>query len=307
MAPLGDATHIVGFRLSGDRPEPIIARALGYIVTPGYDEAMGLRVLEGRFVDDTDRAAGIHAMVVNDEFVRLYLSDGRPVVGRRYANIFRPDSVAEIVGVTRSVLKRGLTDVAQPEYYVVLGKHGLMTTGREINIVIRTTPGVDVANSLRTIVRDVDAAITVQSMRPLAGEVLATAATQRFAMLGVTLFAALAVAVAAVGLHGSLAFAVSRRRFELAIRGALGASRRRLVRTVMSEAIVITGLGIALGVVLAAAGTRVLRSVLFEIDPLDSISFVAGPALLLLSSLIAAALPAVRVLRLNLVATLRQQ
>jgi putative ABC transport system permease protein len=125
-------------------------------------------------------------------------------------------------------------------------------------------------------------------------------------MLGLVLFAALAVAVAAVGLHGSLAFAVSRRRFELGIRGALGASHRQLVRTVMREAIVVTALGIALGLVLAGAGTRVLLSVLFEIDPLDGVSFVAGPALLLLTSLLAASLPAVRILRLNLVEILRQ-
>ena len=93
---------------------------------------------------------------------------------------------------------------------------------------------------------------------------------------------------------------------ELGIRGALGADPRRLVRTVMREVVVVTTVGVVLGTMIAGAGSRVLRNVLFEIDPLDTLPFVAAPALILLVSSVAVALPAFRVLRLSLVEILRQ-
>src|SRR5690606_22272623 len=78
MAPLGSSTLLVGFRVAGDRSEPQIAQALGYIVTPGYADVLKLRVRQGRFLNGSDASAPVQSMVVNEEFVRRYLGDGKP-------------------------------------------------------------------------------------------------------------------------------------------------------------------------------------------------------------------------------------
>ena len=130
MAPLGDTTMIAGFRLAGDRPEPVIARGLGYVVTPGYLAALRLRLREGRLFTDGDASAALTPLIVNED-VRAHLLQrwpaGRgPPLRRHHPD---KDEPAEIVGVVGNVLKNGLTDTPQPEFYVALGNHGGLAVG----------------------------------------------------------------------------------------------------------------------------------------------------------------------------------
>ena len=104
MAPLGDSTFIFGFRLKGDR-EPFVARALGSVVTPGFAEALRLRLRSGRVLSASDIGSGTEAMLVNEQFVKLYLNDGRPALGRRFDGLLAPNVTAEIVGVVDNVLR----------------------------------------------------------------------------------------------------------------------------------------------------------------------------------------------------------
>lgn len=299
MAPLGDSTHLFGFRLSDDRAEPIIARALGYIVTPGYAETLGLRLRQGRFLDVSDVGSATPPMVVNEEFVRTYLTDGRPVVGRRYNGIVKAGADTEIVGIVGDVLKGGLTDAPQAEFYVALGNHGAMTFGREITLVIRSSRDSANIAALRAVARDVDPNAPVHSVRSLAAEVSASAGQSRFALTVVAAFALLALGLAALGLHGGLMYSLSRRTRELGIRSALGASRGGLVAMVMQEVFTVTVLGLLLGLVAAGIGTRALRGLLFGVDPLDGFSFAVAPAMLALASLAACVIPAWRLATLN--------
>ncbi len=117
MAPLNLSTAVSGFDFRPNTgAEPVTARALYYVVTPGYAEALGLRRIEGRLLEPQDSTAAIQAMVVNDAFVKSYLNDGRPVAGRRYQGLLAdPKVTTEIVGVVGSVLKDGLDRDARPE------------------------------------------------------------------------------------------------------------------------------------------------------------------------------------------------
>src|SRR5262249_45610401 len=129
---------LLGFRLSGDRPVPIIASALGYVVTPGYIEALHLRLRQGRLLTPADADAGTQAIVINEAFVKAYLNDGKPASGRQYPNLLGETLLAEIVGVVSDVLKDGPLRPAKPELYVPYGRHGAVGGGRQIFLAIRT-------------------------------------------------------------------------------------------------------------------------------------------------------------------------
>ncbi len=300
MAPLGDSTHLAGFRLPRDRDEPVIARALGYIVTPGYADALRLRVHTGRFLQPSDTGTATIPMVVNDEFVRTYLTDGQPVVGRRYPDLLARDRVTEIVGVVGNVLRGGFTDVPHAELYTVLGNHGALTMGRVIYLVVRsnTDPGA-LASQLRPIVHDADPNAPVHNVRSLAAELAASAGESRFAVTVLGTFAVLALALAALGLHAGLMYAVSMRTHELGIRSALGASRKGLVTLVIREAMMLSAMGVVLGLAVAGAGTRLLHGLLFGVEPLDAVSFAAASVLLAIVALATCLIPAWRVATLS--------
>jgi putative ABC transport system permease protein len=308
MAPLGDSTVNVGFRLKDDRPEPIIARARGYVVTPGYAEALRLRLIQGRLLTDADVAATTEAMMVNEQFARTYLNDGTPILGRRYAGLLGPDLTAEIVGVVGNVLKNGLLDTPEPEIFVALGNHGLINTGREINLVIRTAGDpVAFTPALRAIVRELDSNAPLHNANLLATQLSATAGETRFATTMLAGFALLSLALAAVGLYGVLSYDVSRRWRELGVRAALGATRTRLVALVVSEGMGLTAAGLVAGLVAAAGAARLLRTLLFEVGPLDPISFVAAPAIALVVALAACVVPAWRASALDPAAAIRSE
>src|SRR5690606_26375680 len=118
MAPFVRATAISGFTIQGPDGEPRTVRALHYVVTPGYAEAVRLRLREGRFFEPRDVSGGVTPMLVNEEFVRSFLTDGRPVLGRQFS--MGPNlPPREIVGVVGNVLKDGLDTRHQPEIYVL--------------------------------------------------------------------------------------------------------------------------------------------------------------------------------------------
>jgi len=308
MAPLGDSTFVMGFHLAGDRPVPVIARALGYVVTPGYAETLHLRLRQGRLLAVTDIGAKTQAIVVNEEFVKTYLNDGQPVVGRQYANMLMPNGITEIVGVVGNVLKNGLIDTPRTEFYVALGSQGVINVGREINLLVRTAGDPrSFADTLRQAVREVDRNAPVHNINVLAAELSATAGEARFATIMLGAFAALAVGLAAIGLYGVLAYGVTSRRREIGVRLALGASRANLFALVMREGIGVTCAGLLVGLWAAAALTRLMRSLLFGIDSLDVISFMAAPLILIVVALCACLLPAWRASSIDPLIALRHE
>jgi predicted lysophospholipase L1 biosynthesis ABC-type transport system permease subunit len=247
-------------------------------------------------------------MLVNEAFVRTFLNDGQPVAGRRLPNVPKPDATAEIVGVVGDVLKNGLTDQPQPEFYLVLGNHGNLTVNRDIYLAVRTNgSAADLAPVLRSVARAIDPAMPIHTVRNL-GEMLAsTAGSARFAAAAVAAFAAIALALAAIGLYGGLMYAVSRRTREMGIRTALGATPRDLVGLVFREGLVVTGAGLAVGVGAAGLLTRGMGTLLYGIDPLDVPSFATAPALLAVVAVLACAVPARRAIAVNPVDAIREE
>jgi len=293
MMPLDNATMIAGFPSPWTRPgaEPGNARALQYIVTPGYQDALGLRVRQGRLFADADRASGTRVWVVNEEFARLYLPP-QPV-GYRFEQRTDTGTVpVEIVGVVANVLKDGNDRRPQPEVYLV--PRDRIEFGSRFELAIRTTGApASLAPTVRAIVRTAAPAAAIETV-PLSKRVAESVDQPRFAVTVLVAFAVLALALASVGLYGVLSYGVSQRRRELGVRAALGAGRGVIVRLVVWEGLTVTAIGLGIGLAGAAAATRLMQSALFGVTPLDPLSFAAAPIVLAGVATIACLLPAVR-------------
>lgn len=296
LAPLGGAMTIGAFDLPGvfgPDGAPVVARATEYSVTAGYAEALGLRLREGRLLTDADRAASVRPLVVSESFVRAYLADGPPAVGRRFEGLVGPGVTVEIVGVVADVRLAGLDTEPQPSMYWLAGE-GSPLQGRMFLLVKTEGDPASMVPTLRAILREADPSAALDAAGPLAARVSASVGQPRFAAALLGGFAALALALAAIGLYGVLSYNVTRRRRELGVRAALGASRADIRRQVVSQGLGLTAAGMVLGMAGAAAMTRLMQEMLFGVTPLDWLSFTAAPLVLLLVALVACLAPARR-------------
>jgi putative ABC transport system permease protein len=297
MIPLMRQTAMTSFRVPPPAAggKPTSGRALVYWITPGYAEALGLRLRQGRFFTADDRRAGTVRTIVNEEFVRRHLASSQ-AAGLMLPGLVQAEGklAAEIVGVVGDVLKDGHDRQPQPALYFVHGAHGARIPER-VQLVIRTagdpaafTPDV------RALLRTTDRGAVIASVEPLSVSVAASLSARRLAALVMAGFATVAMALAGIGLFGALSYSVAQRRRELAIRAALGARRAHIVRLVIREGLLVTLPGILLGVAGAAAFTRLMQQLLFGITPHDPIAYIGAPLVLLIVSFGACLLPALR-------------
>jgi predicted permease len=303
MTPLDPAIVLAGFpvpREIGNEGSTLrFAQALHYTVTPGYAEALKLRLIEGRLFVDADLRPGLHSMIVNEEFARLYLPP-HPT-GRRYTWAGEP---LEIVGVVADVLKNGYEQPPQAELYVPLRPGDPVWGGIRIMTRVRGDASV-VGLAIRGIVRQLapDAAIEVER---LTARLAASVAQPRFASLAMLTYAGFALTLSSLGLYGALSYGVSRRRRELAVRVALGASPGALMQLVLREGLGVTGIGLAVGLTVAVATTHLLKSLLFGVTAVDMVAFIAAPVLLATVAVGASVLPAYRAASIDPLDALRE-
>ena len=297
MLPLMPMTAVMGVTLPAGvgGGKPTTGRVLSYVVTPGYAEAMQLRLKAGRFFTDRDRIGGERAAIVNEEFVRQFVAGPR-AVGLSLGPLYSGDDAAEtrIIGVVGDVLKDGNDTARQPEIYFVHASRTHRITGFPTFVVRGSMTHTELAATLRRLVREIDGGTAIDGVTPLPALVSASWAQPRFAASIVSGFAVLAVVLAGIGLYGALSYSVSQRRRELGVRAALGATRGALVRLVLREGVSVTLAGVGLGVVAAGLLTRLMTSVLFGTSPLDALSFSLGPALLVAVGAAASLVPALR-------------
>jgi putative ABC transport system permease protein len=306
MMPLDRTTQIAAFPspwtpAGGERKT---ARSFQYSVTPGYAEALGLRLKKGRLFTDSDRASTIREWIVNEEFAREYLP--ADPIGYQWtlpAAGTAPAEPNEIVGVVANTLKNGNDTTVQSEHYN-LARPPVRFYGR-FEIVARAAGDPSsIAPALRATVRELAPTAAVETV-VLSQRLAESMDAPRFAMSVLMAFAALALALASVGLYGVLSYGVTQRRRELGLRAALGASRSALVRQVVREGLGVTAIGLAVGLVAAALMTRLMQSVLFGVEPLDPVAFALAPVVLLAIAILACLVPATRAASTDPAAALR--
>jgi hypothetical protein len=294
MAPFSESTYVTAFDLPAGSGggKPVRVRAWSYQVTPGYAEALGLRLLAGRFFDASDEQPDSYPLIVNEEFVRRYLADAN-VVGRTFHGAYGSKRMSQVVGVVGNTLKDGPDKAAVPEIYIIARPDRPL--GYELDVAVRTAgdPALAAA-TVRNTVRAVDPSMVVGTTRRLADRLRASFDQPRFATAVIGAFAGVALVLAALGLFGVLSYTVSQRRRELSVRAALGADRRDLFSLVLREGLIVTAGGLVTGLIAASLLTQLAKGVLFGIAPLDPIAYAVAPLVLLPIAACACLIPARR-------------
>jgi len=277
------------------RPDVTISALLRQ-VSPGYLQAIGMRRLAGRELEETDNATSEPVVVVNKTFVRRYLGD-QPLGVILPANV---DSQRQdkgnwrVVGVVDDVLRGNSAASIQPEIFVNAVQ---LTSGPSASsfLTVRTSSdAASLAADMRDIVRAVEIGATIDQPMTMEARLMKTLARPRlYAVLfaGFSIFAAL---VAMGGLFGGLSYGVTQRTKEIALRSALGASRWDISRLIIGQGIAMTLAGLTVGLSAAALSTRLLSRFLFGVTASDGWTFAAVAAAMLIVAMIACAIPARR-------------
>ena len=260
-----------------------------HIVTPGYLETMGIPLLAGRGLAQSDREHAPAVAVVNETMAREHWP-GEDPIGKRLKRVWQKDWIT-VVGVAGDVKYDGLASPIEPEIY----RPFLQAPAGNMSIVVRAAHDpTAAAASLREAVASVDATVPVSEIRTVDQLLSNSVAASRFTTLLLATFAAVALALAAIGIYGVLSYAVSRRAREIGVRLALGARRGDVLRMVLGHAVLLAGLGALGGVGAALATTRVLETLLFGTSPTDIATFTLVPMMLVAVAVVAAYLPARR-------------
>jgi putative ABC transport system permease protein len=270
--------------------------------SPDYFRALGIPLLRGRGFTPQDTEKSKMVALVDDAFVRRHFPDEDPIGhGLDIGN--GTDGFYEIVGVVGNVRYNGLDEKATPTMYVSARQQVFSAMW----VVVQTSGDpASVAASARQVLRNIDQSLPAFLMSPVADVVYDSVAQQRFSMLLLGIFAGIAVFLAAVGLYGVVAYSVSQRTQEIGVRIAMGAQRGQVLGLVVGGGMKLAAVGVVIGVGGALLLSRFIETMLFEITPLDTVSYVVTSAILLLVAAVACYVPAQRASRVDPIVALRQ-
>jgi putative ABC transport system permease protein len=287
--PLSGRRGIEVYKIEG-RPEPksmADAVVADYqVISPGYFQLLGIPLLRGRAIAESDGAGTPGVILINQAFAERYWP-GEDPLGRRLLIDFNQRWVT-VVGIVGNVKQSGLPYEAAPHVYVsykqMPGSRSLLvrTTGDPLNLV----------GMVRSQIQAIDRDLPIYNIHTLEDLLAESVAQQRLNLLMLCVFAAVALALTMVGIYGVTSYAVAQRMHEIGIRMALGAQAGDVLRLVLWQGMKLAGFGIALGLAGALALTRWMAALLFEVKATDPLTFVGVAALLAGVALLACFVPA---------------
>lgn len=291
----------------GDTPSTEIQR-----VGPDYFETVGLRLVKGRFLNEEDRSGGLQVAVVDEEFVETFWPGEEPL-GKRW-RFGRPDADheddapedpwIEIVGVVNHVKTYGVHEESRMQAYLPAAQSQIAYA----NFLLKTSGDPrSLVPLLQREVSALDPNVPVASVRTMEEHLGRRVIPQRLAATLLTLFAGLAVLLAALGIYGVMTYSVSQRRREVGIRMALGAGNRDVLRLLLGQGLRLAALGIVIGGSLVVLAAPLVASQLFGVDTRSPVFLGATAVALTTVAFLACLIPAVKALRVNLAATLRYE
>jgi len=310
VTPLPFSSDSVTTRLSVIGREQAPAdqpRSIYHAATPGYFHAMRIPLRRGRLPAESDTREATPVAVVNESFSRTVFPGEDPIGRRIRIGVRTADGdpeVFEIVGVVGDVHHGTLGRAMEPELYVPAAQH---TWGWGVLAVRTATDPAATAAAVRRAVSGLDPELAVIATSTMRERLAASLAAPRFVASLLSVFAAVAAALAGIGLYGVLATMVVQRAGEIGVRMALGARLADVLRLVVGEAARMAGVGIAIGLVVSALLTRLMAALLFGVGPRDPVTFALVAVALFAIALAAAALPAWQAARIDPASALRHE
>ncbi len=272
-------------------------------IGPGFMKATGARVTRGREFSETDRDGSSPVIMVNESFARHYFNDTNPV-GRTIR--IGDSALGEIVGVVADVKDQTLVGPARRRFYVAYLQQPLGEPGA-IRLLVRAQGDpAGLIPSVRKTIGEVNADLPIRAIDPLSRLMRESITEERLLAKLATVFGLAALLLAGIGLYGVMSYAVSRRSGEIGLRVALGAQRGTVIGMVLRDAMLLVGIGIVVGVPLTFGASRIIRNQL-HVGPADPVAFVVALGVLLLGSIAAALLPALRASKVAPIVALRAE
>ena len=308
--PLSGSSINLHFTIEGRPPVAREAQPITEyrIVTPRYFESIGIPLLAGRDVAETDTKQTPNVVVINEAFARQHFPGENPLGQHIRLQVQERDPLL-IVGVAGNVRHFGLDEQPFPETYVPFLQNPLSKTyQRSMTIVARTKtdPGA-VAASLRAALTSLDKSLPVYALKPMSEYLRDSLARRRFNLILLSVFGGVALALAAVGVYGVISYGVTQRTHEIGIRLALGAQTREVLKVVVRQGMMLALGGAALGLLAALALTRLMKTLLFGVSPNDPLTFIVIALLLTFVALLACWIPARRATKVDPITALRRE
>jgi predicted permease len=297
--PIRGIVRVEGVQFSSLQQTP---HATYHSVSAGYFQAMGMRLMAGRWLTDHEPEP---AVMINESFARAVFGESEPVGRRLMAPSSSPIQgyLATIAGVVADLRYTKLDAHPAPETYVPYRQAIYVGS---MDIMVRTAGDASaMAQTIRKLVADLDSTQPVWDVQTVEQALADSIAPRRFNLLLLGVFAAVALALALVGIYGVMGYLVTQRTHEIGVRMALGARRGEVVRMVVRQGMSTTAAGIAVGIIAALALTRVMGSLLYDVAPTDGPTFGVVCAVLALAALLACCLPALRASQVDPVVALR--
>jgi putative ABC transport system permease protein len=312
MLPMAGAGATIHFNRAAHPPKgPDDYVMAGFrAVTPEYLTTLGVLLRRGRMLSERDRDSGPRVVVINESMAHQYFPDHDPL-GQRIQLGTEPSDdfpTMEIVGIVGD-MKQSFEAGAKAEMFVPYGQYpDPVLAGMYLNtaLIVRTAGDPrDMISSVRAAVLEIDPGQPLVNLRTMDNAIAGTVAQPRLQMTLLMLFASIAVALAAVGVYGVMAYTVSQRIPEIGVRMAVGASPNQIVAMVVWQGAQLAVMGVVLGLIAAALGAGAIQSLLFDVEGLDPLTFAIAPVVLALAALLASYIPARRAARISPLLALR--
>ncbi len=307
MKPLSGTARNDPFSLEGRALDPANLTFAGWqMAGANYFHTLGIPLVQGRDLtwQDMDETAPVVA-VVNETMARQYWPNENPIGRRITLGLPRPDNPwVTIVGIAKDLPHRAIDSSPQPDWYL---SRPLGPQRNQILLVRTSGNPSDLAAPIRRTVAGIDRNQPVANIEAMTDVVRDTVAPRKFNTLVLTLFSAIAMMLAALGIYGVMAYSVAQRTHEVGIRMALGAQKGDVLGLILSKGLILTLTGVAIGLAIALVLTRLMTTLLFGITPTDATTFVAVSALLIIVALFACYIPARRATKVDPLVALRYE
>ncbi len=265
-----------------------------HAATPGYFHALGIPLVRGRFFDGRENFVNDFAgvIIVNESMANRYWP-GEDAIGKRISFRSRPQEKdwMQIIGIVRDVKDQPDSTTIRPAFWL---QHTQLPDPNMLVAMRSSLDAAQLASQFRQAVRQLDPELAVADLRLMDQIAGAALSTQRFSLFLIGLFASLALILATFGMYGVISYSVNQRMHEFGLRMALGARPRDLIRLILGQGLLLSLTGATLGLLCAAALTKLIGSLLYGVSGTDSITYFSVAALALATTTIASYLPATR-------------